>query len=177
MTHEKLKPKCCQSVLLINTVVSNHVNSDHGPSELSDDFKYIVLSYRHGMCFRASSVFVLSIFCWFPQRTHYFWSVTLWQHFGLSLPNYDIILFNLFPFSPCVWIAHSWMPLDNVQAQGQGSGGITLNPCSKWLSPVKKNHFLLYNRLAYWNQTWWGCSLSIFLFGFLFVYLFVDFLM
>jgi hypothetical protein len=104
-------------------------------------------------------------------------SKTLWQHFGLSLPNYDIILFNLFPFSPCVLIAHSWMPLDNVLAQGQGSGGITLNPCSKWLSPVKKNHFLLYNRLAYWNQTWWGCSLSIFLFGFLFVYLFVDFLM
>ena len=65
-------------------------------------------------------------------------SKTLWQHFGLSLPNYDIILFNLFPFSPCVLIAHSWMPLDNVLAQGQGSGGITLNPCSKWLSPVKK---------------------------------------
>ena len=104
-------------------------------------------------------------------------SKTLWQHFGLCLPNYDIILFNLFPFSPCVLIAHSWMPLDNVLAQGQRSGGITLNPCSKWLSPVKKNHFLLYNRLAYWNQTWWGCSLSIFLFGFLFVYLFVDFLM
>jgi hypothetical protein len=31
--------------------------------------------YRHGMCFRASSVFVLSILCWFPQRTHYFWRV------------------------------------------------------------------------------------------------------
>ena len=31
--------------------------------------------YRHGMCFRASSVFVLSILFWFPQRTHYFWRV------------------------------------------------------------------------------------------------------
>ena len=28
--------------------------------------------YRHGMCFRASSVFVLSILFWFPQCTHYF---------------------------------------------------------------------------------------------------------
>jgi hypothetical protein len=28
--------------------------------------------YRHGMCFRASSVFILSILFWFPQRTHYF---------------------------------------------------------------------------------------------------------
>jgi hypothetical protein len=32
-------------------------------------------SYRHGMCFRASSVFVVSILFWFPQRTHYFWRV------------------------------------------------------------------------------------------------------
>jgi hypothetical protein len=32
-------------------------------------------SYRHGMCFRVSSVFVLSILFWFPQRTHYFWHV------------------------------------------------------------------------------------------------------
>jgi hypothetical protein len=31
--------------------------------------------YRHGMCFRASSVFVLSILFWFPQLTHYFWRV------------------------------------------------------------------------------------------------------
>ena len=31
--------------------------------------------YRHGMCFRASSVFVVSISFWFPQRTHYFWRV------------------------------------------------------------------------------------------------------
>ena len=31
--------------------------------------------YRHGMCFRASSVFVLSILFWFPQCTHYFWRV------------------------------------------------------------------------------------------------------
>jgi hypothetical protein len=31
--------------------------------------------YRHGMCFRASSVFVISILFWFPQRTHYFWHV------------------------------------------------------------------------------------------------------
>jgi hypothetical protein len=31
--------------------------------------------YRHGMCFRASSVFVVSILFWFPQRTHYFWRV------------------------------------------------------------------------------------------------------
>ena len=34
-----------------------------------------VCSYRHAMCFRASSVFVLSILFWFPQRTHYFWFV------------------------------------------------------------------------------------------------------
>jgi hypothetical protein len=32
-------------------------------------------NYRHSMCFRASSVFVLSILFWFPQRTHYFWRV------------------------------------------------------------------------------------------------------
>ena len=31
--------------------------------------------YRHGMCFRASFVFVLSILFWFPQCTHYFWRV------------------------------------------------------------------------------------------------------
>ena len=31
--------------------------------------------YRHGMCFRVSSVFALSILFWFPQRTHYFWRV------------------------------------------------------------------------------------------------------
>ena len=30
-------------------------------------------TYRHGMCFRVSFVFVLSILFWFPQRTHYFW--------------------------------------------------------------------------------------------------------
>jgi hypothetical protein len=30
---------------------------------------------RHGMCFRVSSVFVLSILFWFPQSTHYFWRV------------------------------------------------------------------------------------------------------
>ena len=29
-------------------------------------------SYRHGMCFRGSSVFVLSILFRFPQHTHYF---------------------------------------------------------------------------------------------------------
>ena len=34
-----------------------------------------VEKYRHGMCFRVSSVFVLSILFWFPQRTHYFWRV------------------------------------------------------------------------------------------------------
>jgi hypothetical protein len=34
-----------------------------------------LLQYCHGMCFRASSVFVLSILFWFPQRTHYFWRV------------------------------------------------------------------------------------------------------
>jgi hypothetical protein len=27
------------------------------------------------MCFRVSSVLVLSILFWFPQRTHYFWCV------------------------------------------------------------------------------------------------------
>ena len=32
----------------------------------------IIIDYRHGMCFRASSVFVLSILFLFPQRTHYF---------------------------------------------------------------------------------------------------------
>ena len=31
--------------------------------------------YRHGMCFRASSVFVLSILFWYPQRKHYFWRI------------------------------------------------------------------------------------------------------
>ena len=31
--------------------------------------------YRHGMCFRVSFVFVLSILFWFPQRTHYFWRI------------------------------------------------------------------------------------------------------
>jgi hypothetical protein len=34
-----------------------------------------LIDYRHGMCFRASSVFVLSILFWSPQRTHYFWRV------------------------------------------------------------------------------------------------------
>ena len=33
-------------------------------------------TYRHGMCFRASFVFVVSILFWFPQRTHYFWRVS-----------------------------------------------------------------------------------------------------
>ena len=30
---------------------------------------------HHGMCFPASSVFVLSILFWIPQRMHYFWRV------------------------------------------------------------------------------------------------------
>jgi hypothetical protein len=33
------------------------------------------MNYRRGMCFRVSSIFVLSILFWFPQRTHYFWRV------------------------------------------------------------------------------------------------------
>jgi hypothetical protein len=36
------------------------------------DHFFPILNYRHGMCFRASSVFVLSILFRFPQRTHYF---------------------------------------------------------------------------------------------------------
>jgi hypothetical protein len=45
----------------------------------------INLTYRHGMCFRVSSVFVLSILCWFPQRTHYFWRVTAkWPVFYIT---------------------------------------------------------------------------------------------
>ena len=36
---------------------------------------YFGYSYRHGMCFRMSCVFVSSILFWFPQRTHYFWRV------------------------------------------------------------------------------------------------------
>ena len=39
------------------------------------DHFFPILNYRHGMCFRASSVFVLSILFRFPQRTHYFWRV------------------------------------------------------------------------------------------------------
>ena len=35
-------------------------------------FHELFLDYRHGMCFRVSSIFVLSILFWFPQRTHYF---------------------------------------------------------------------------------------------------------
>jgi 1-acyl-sn-glycerol-3-phosphate acyltransferase len=31
--------------------------------------------YRHGMCFRISYVFVLSILFWFPQCTRYFWRI------------------------------------------------------------------------------------------------------
>ena len=41
-------------------------NSSFYPCRVSD------MIYRHGMCFRASSVFVLSILFWFPQCTHYF---------------------------------------------------------------------------------------------------------
>jgi hypothetical protein len=41
-------------------------NSSFYPFRVSD------MIYRHGMCFRASSVFVLSILFCFPQRTHYF---------------------------------------------------------------------------------------------------------
>ena len=50
-----------------------------GPGEYSSNFLPLNILlchyYRHGMCFRASSVFVLSILFWFPQRTHYFWRV------------------------------------------------------------------------------------------------------
>ena len=39
------------------------------------NFALDTITYRHGMCFRVSSVFVLSILFWFPQRSHYFWRV------------------------------------------------------------------------------------------------------
>jgi hypothetical protein len=49
-------------------------------------------TYRHGICFRVSSVFVLSILFWFPQRMHYFWRVFRFRTKN-SEPTYWTILF------------------------------------------------------------------------------------
>jgi hypothetical protein len=58
-----------------------HPNSEAGNDEIQNvqrESKHGFLfcgNYRHGMCFQASSVFILSILFLFPQRTHYFWRV------------------------------------------------------------------------------------------------------
>jgi hypothetical protein len=77
------------------------------------------INHRHGMCFRVSSVFVLSILFWFPQRTHYFWLVFyLWNKTTAD------ICFTHFSDNKVKWLTyvsgscekfklfHIWVPQD-----------------------------------------------------------------
>ena len=61
-------------IFFSNNVILLNLQSCHCLS-LKDLNLFKYCRYRHGMCFRVSSVFVLSILFWFPQCTHYFWRV------------------------------------------------------------------------------------------------------